>query len=412
MPFPARYKQKTLMKAFEEEKFTEEILDDLVFRLLRVMFLTGVFDEPSALPRGLRNTPEHQNLARRIAEEGMVLLKNQKDLLPLNLEDLRTIALTGPNLKKKFGRVLSGGSSAVVAPHEITPLKGMKEKLKGKVEIISDASKADVAIIFAGLNHSKGMDSESYDRPNLQLPDEQIELINETAKDNPNTIVVLIAGSPIAMDNWIDNVPVVLDAWYSGMEGGRAIANILFGDAYPSGKLPITFPQKLADSPVHHSGLPRNYPGDEQKAVHYEEGIFVGYRWFDEKEISPLFPFGFGLGYTNFDFGDASILSKTSNSLTISLEVENTGERTGAEVIQVYSHDLQCSVKRPPKELVGFEKVILPAGERKSVSVKVNVNDLMFYDVNLHDWRLESGEFELQIGNSSRNIHSRIKTEF
>ena len=152
MPFPARYKKKTLMKAFEEEKFTEETLDDLVFRLLRVMFLTGVFDEPSALPRGVRNTTEHQSLAQRIAEEGMVLLKNQKDLLPLNLEDLHTITLTGPNLKKKFGRVLSGGSSAVVAPHEITPLKGIKEKLNGTVEIVSDASKADVAIIFAGLN--------------------------------------------------------------------------------------------------------------------------------------------------------------------------------------------------------------------------------------------------------------------
>ena len=195
MPWPIRYKQKALMKAFEDAKFTEETLDDLVFRLLRVMFLTGVFEEPSALPQGSRNTAEHQALAQRIAVEGMVLLKNEGDLLPLNLEGLKTVSLTGPNLKKKFGRVLSGGSSAVVAPHEITPLKGMKEKLKGKVEIVSDASKADVAIIFAGLNHSKGMDSESYDRTNLQLPEEQIELINANAKDNPNTIVVLIAGS-------------------------------------------------------------------------------------------------------------------------------------------------------------------------------------------------------------------------
>ena len=194
------------------------------------------------------------------------------------------------------------------------------------------------------------------------------------------------------------------------MESGRAIANILFGDVSPSGKLPITFPQKLADSPAHHSGLPRNYPGDEEKAVHYEEGIFVGYRWFDEKEIAPLFPFGFGLGYTTFAFGDASVLSKTSDSITVNLEIENTGERTGAEVVQVYSHDVQSSVERPPKELVGFEKIVLNPGERKSVPVLIKAKDLMFYDVHSHDWRLEPGEFELQIGNSSRNIFSKITT--
>lgn len=411
MPFPARYKQKTLKKAYEEGKFTEETLDDLVYRFLRVMYLTGVFEKPKTLPKGSRNTTEHQTLARQIAEKGMVLLKNEGNLLPLSTEDIDTVSLNGPNLKKRFGRVLSGGSSAVVAPYEITPLKGMQEKLRGKVEIVSDASKADVAIIVAGLNHSKGMDSESYDRPDLQLPEEQIELINETTKDNPNTIVVLIAGSPIAMDRWIENVPVVLDAWFPGMEGGRAIANILFGDAYPSGKLPITFPQKLADSPAHQSGLPRNYPGDEKKDVHYEEGIYVGYRWFDEKEIAPLFPFGYGLGYSTFEFGDAHLNSETSDTITVNLEVENTGERTGAEVVQVYSHDIQSAVERPPKELVGFEKVVLNPREKKSVPILIRTKDLMFYDVTNHNWKLEPGEFELQIGNSSRNIHSKIMTE-
>ena len=411
MPFPARYKQKTLKKAYEEGKFTEETLDDLVYRFLRVMYLTGVFEKPKTLPKGSRNTTEHQTLARQIAEKGMVLLKNEGNLLPLSTEDLDTVSLNGPNLKKRFGRVLSGGSSAVVAPYEITPLKGMQEKLRGKVKIVSDASKADVAIIVAGLNHSKGMDSESYDRPDLQLPEEQVELINETAKDNPNTIVVLIAGSPIAMGRWIENVPVVLDAWFPGMEGGRAIANIIFGDAYPSGKLPITFPQKLADSPAHQSGLPRNYPGDEKKDVHYEEGIYVGYRWFDEKEIAPLFPFGFGLAYTNFEFGDAHLNSETSDTITVNLEVENTGERTGAEVVQVYSHDIQSAVERPPKELVGFEKVVLNPREKKSVPILIRTKDLMFYDVTNHNWKLEPGEFELQIGNSSRNIHSKIMTE-
>jgi beta-glucosidase len=412
MPLPRKYKQKKLRKAFEEGKFTEYTLDDLVYRFLRVMLLTGAFEDPNTQNQGSRNTTEHQALALRIAEEGIVLLKNQGDLLPLDFDSISTIFLTGPNLKKKFGRIFSGGSSAVVAPYEITPLKGIEEKLKGKAKIVTNASNADVAIVFAGLNHSKGMDSESYDRPDLQLPEKQIELINETAKDNPNTIVVLIAGSPIAMDKWIDNVPVVLDAWYPGMEGGRAIANVLFGDTFPSGKLPITFPQKLKDSPAHHSGLARNYPGDEVKDVHYDEGIYVGYRWFDKKEISPLFPFGFGLGYTTFGFEDASVLSKTDDSLSIQLEIENIGEIPGGEVVQVYSHDVQSSLERPPKELVGFEKVVLTPGERKAVTVKINSQDMMFYDIERHDWILESGEFELQIGNSSRNILSKVMIEF
>ncbi|MFW9795704.1 MAG: beta-glucosidase [Candidatus Thorarchaeota archaeon] len=412
MPFPSKYKQKALHRAFDEGKFTEEALDDLVFRFLRVMILTGAFEEPSKIPQGIRNTVEHQFLARRIAEEGMVLLKNRGDVLPLNFDDLDSISVSGPNLKKKFGRILSGGSSAVVALYEITPLDGIKEKIKGKIEIISDVSKADAAIIFAGLNHSKGMDSESYDRTDLQLPEEQVELILETASDNPNTIIVLIAGSPIAMDSWYEKVPVILNAWYPGMEGGRAIANILFGDAYPSGKLPLTFPQKLSDSPAHHSGLARNYPGDEVKDVYYDEGIFIGYRWFDKKEIEPLFPFGFGLGYTRFDLGDIELEKETEEAVTIKIEIENSGERMGSEVLQVYSHDVQSSVERPLKELVGFEKVVLNPSERKIVPIQVRVHDLMFYDVDKHDWHLEPGEFELQIGNSSRNIFSKVNTDF
>jgi beta-glucosidase len=416
MPVPAMYKQKRLKVAFDEGKFTEETLDDLVFRTLLVMHLTGAFEEKGSLPKGSRNTSEHQKLSRRIAEEGMVLLKNDGNTLPLNLEDFRTVALLGPNLKKRFGRMLYGGSSAVWPPYEITPLKGVQEKLKGKVRFVKDASSADITIVFVGLNHSKGQDSETHDRSELGLPEDQVQLINETAKDNPNTIVVLIAGSPIAMDEWLDNVPVVLDAWYSGMEGGRAIANMLFGDAYPTGKLPITFPKKLTDSPAHSTGNPRNYPGDEEKNVYYDEGIFVGYRWFDEKEIEPLFPFGFGLGYTSFEFGEVQLnshkLSDTNDSIQLNIEVENVGQDAGAEVIQIYSRDVESSIERPPQELVGFEKVVLSPGEKKSVPVQVRTKDLMFYDINKHDWHLEPGEFELRVGNSSRSIFSKYLISF
>jgi beta-glucosidase len=416
MPVPSKYKQKALLEAFNEGKFSEEVLDELVFRVLRVMHLTGAFEERSAVSKGSRNTSEHQMLSRRIAEEGMVLLKNEGQILPLRLEDIDTIALIGPNLEKRFGRILYGGSSAVWPPYEISPLKGMQEKLRGKARIVKEASSADAAIVFAGLNHGKGQDSETYDRAELGLPKAQVQLINETAIDNPNTIVVLIAGSPIAMNAWLENVPVVLNAWYSGMEGGRAIANMLFGDVHPSGKLPITFPKNLTDSPAHSTGDPRNYPGDEVKNVYYDEGIFVGYRWFDKKQIEPLFPFGYGLGYSSFEISDVHLLGDKIASMddTIRVEVvlENVGEKNGAEVIQVYCHDTESSVVRPVQELVGFEKVVLQPAERKSVPVSIEAKDLMFYDVNRHEWLLEPGEFELRVGTSSRDIFSSLMTYF
>jgi beta-glucosidase len=416
MPVPSKYKQKTLLNEFNEGKFSEETLDELVFRVLRVMHLTGAFEDRGAMSKGSRNTREHQNLSRRIAEEGMVLLKNEGPILPLDLEDIDTIALIGPNLKKRFGRIFYGGSSAVWPPYEISPLKGMQEKLKDKAVIVKDASIADAAIVFVGLNHDKGQDSETYDRAELGLPEKQVQLINETAKDNPNTIVVIIAGSPISMNSWLENVPVVLDAWYSGMEGGIAIANMLFGDVYPSGKLPITFPKKLADSPAHSTGDPRNYPGDEEKNVYYDEGIFVGYRWFDEKGIVPLFPFGYGLGYSSFEIGDARLqsdkLADLNDTIKVEVDLENVGHKKGAEVIQLYCHDTESSVERPPQELVGFEKVFLMPNERKSVRILVKAKDLMFYDAKRHDWYLEPGEFELRVGTSSRDIFSSLKIYF
>ncbi len=416
MPISIRYKEKTLRREFEDGKFTEETLDDLVFRLLRIMFLTEVFQDRSEVQQRFLNTKEHQSLSRKIAEEGMVLLKNKGDLLPLNLDSIKSIALLGPNLKKKFGRFLYGGSSAVKPPYEITPLDGMREKLKGKATIVTDASKADAAVVFVGLNHDKGKDSETYDRSDLALSEEQVNLINATAKVNSNTIVVLIAGSPISMEGWIDNVPAVLDAWYAGMESGRAIANILFGDQYPSGKLPITFPQKLTDSPAHSTGEARNYPGDEEKRVFYDEGIFIGYRWFEQKKIEPLFPFGFGLGYTSFEIEQAEPsvdrLSSANEQFSVNVEVENVGNQLGAEVVQVYSHDIESSVQRPPKELVGFQKVALQPGEKKTVSVPIKARDLMFYEITSHDWYLEPGEFELAIGSSSLDISSRVQIEF
>jgi beta-glucosidase len=214
------------------------------------------------------------------------------------------------------------------------------------------------------------------------------------------------------MDEWIDDVEAVLICWYGGMEAGHAITNVIFGDVNPSGKLPLTFPKRLEDSPAHSSGERRNYPGDENKCVFYDESIFVGYRWFDEKNLEPLFPFGFGQSYTRFEYGQVSIsrqsLSNPKGSVIVQVDVTNTGERPGAEVVQVYARDIEASVERPPQELVGFEKAIINPGESKKVSIRIRAEDLAFYDVSKHDWFIEPGTFKLRMGPSSREIVGEV----
>jgi beta-glucosidase len=416
MPWPSKYKTKSLEQAFKDGKFSEETLDDRVRRNIRVMMLTGLFDSPEILPDGSRNTPEHQDLVRRAAEEGMVLLKNEENILPLDIDNLKRISMHGPNMRKKFGKLLSGGSSAVSPPYEVTPLQGMAQKCHGKVGLFPGDTLADVAIIFAGLNHGRGGDSESMDRESLHLDKEQVKEIKKVAHDHLQTVVCLIAGSPIAMDEWIDDVEAVLMCWYGGMEAGHAIANVLFGEVNPSGKLPLTFPRRVEDSPAHSTGDPRNYPGDDEKRVYYDEGIFVGYRWFDNKEIEPLCPFGFGKSYTEFEFGPIHLnresFAKPEDTFLVDVEVANIGERAGSEVVQVYARDVEASVERPPQELVGFEKIRLEPGERETVSVKVMAEELAYYDVSRHDWVIEPGDFKLLVGKSSRDIQGEVELSY
>ncbi|HUX98002.1 MAG TPA: glycoside hydrolase family 3 C-terminal domain-containing protein [Candidatus Deferrimicrobium sp.] len=415
-----RMNKKKMLKAFQQGKFTEENLNENVRRLLRVMFLTGLFDDKKSLPSGCRNTPEHFAVARQIASEGIVLLKNENSLLPLDIEKIKKIAVLGPNANKKMA--FGGGSSMIRAKYEITPLQGLKNKCKDKVEIISSAIDADVAIIVAGLNHKKHNDAENSDKTQLELPIKQIELINQTAKENKNTIVVLVNGTPITMGEWIENVPVIIEAWFAGMEGGNAIADILFGDINPSGKLPITFPKKIEDSPAHKSE--RTYPGEKiynqkgkviDEKVYYEEGIFVGYRHFDTKNIEPLFPFGFGLSYTTFSYENLNITPpqmSADDEVAITLDIINTGDRRGAEVIQLYVQDVKASVERPLKELKGFAKVSLAPGEKKSVRFTLSKHDLSFYDETKKSWIAEKGLFKIHIGSSSRDIRLQGELEY
>jgi beta-glucosidase len=434
MPKPVIYEVERMKSAFEQKKFPEERLNELVSRILHIMVKTGVLD--TNLPSGAVNTPEHQKIAKEIATAGMVLLKNDDKILPLK-KSIKSIAIVGANADKKFGKFLYGGSSAVIPPFEITPMKGIIQYLGETVAFSDDPGQTDVAIVVTGLNHDKNMDAENSDRLELSLPSDEEALIHETVAQNPNTIVVLMNGNPVAMDNWIEKVPAVLEAWYPGMMGGLAIAEVLFGDINPSGKLPITFPKSLEDSPAHKSE--ETYPGTgpmvEQgtsilkilirqifkrkptddswvkNKVQYKEGIYIGYRHFDKENIEPLFPFGFGLSYTEFKLENVTLDKSTVNKdeeFSISLDITNIGDRDGAEVVQVYSADLECSVDRPPKELIGFKKVFLKSNEKKSIAIPLRVSDFAFFDIKTHDWKIESGQYELLIGTSSRNLPFKL----
>ena len=404
MPTPVKYRKNNLDKAYTEGKFTEETLNDNIGRLLRVMFLTGLFDDETTLPSGSRNTLEHQAVAREIAEEGIVLMKNKGNILPLNINKLKKIAVIGPNADIKMAD--GGDSSRVRPPYEITPLEGMKERCKGKVEIVDSPSDADVAIVFAGLNHNKNMDCENFDRIEFNLPIDQIELINKTAQENSKTIVVLINGSPVGMNDWLDKVPSVVEAWYPGQEGGYVIADILFGSITPSGKLPLTFPKKLSDSPAQ---ITKTFE------CPYDEGIFVGYRHFDTKNIDPLFPFGHGLSYTTFTYENIKINPEKisrDGKFTISIDIINSGKREGAEIVQLYVQDVESSVERPLKELKGFKKIKLKSGKKKTISFELGKRDLSFYDEKNSCWKAEKGIFNILIGSSSRDIHLQGKIEY
>ena len=261
------------------------------------------------------------------------------------------------------------------------------------------AQRSDLVLLCLGLDDE--MEGEAMDRVSLSLPDDQIQLINRVTEVNKNSIIVLNNATPILMNEWLDKVPAIIEAFYPGQEGGNALADILFGDICPSGKLPLTFPKWWEDSPVYET-----YPG-EKPVAYYKEGIFVGYRHFDKKDIEPLFPFGYGLSYTSFEYNDLEITPKSikqNGTVTVQMNVKNTGEMDGDEVIQLYVQDLKSSVDREVKSLKGFKRVNLKPSETKRVKFKLDRNSLAFYDVNMKQWVAESGEFKVLLGSSSRDI--------
>ena len=416
-------------------KFSEEGLDDKVRRVLRLTFKTAMnLDKPF----GSMCTPEHLSVARKVAQEGIVLLKNDGDVLPVKKGG--KISVVGENAYKKM--CIGGGSSMLKPVYEMSPLEGILEKAalenmevvysrgyvgdttttqdgissfqkladdRSKEELIAEAVEnsrdADYVIYVGGLNKSLYQDCENRDRLEYGLPYDQDELISALAKVNKNMTVVIISGNAVAMP-WIDEVPSVLLGWYGGSEAGRAIADVLFGDVNPSGRLPFTFPVKLEDNPAHYNG--KTFPTRGKN--HYDEGIFLGYRWHEKMDIKPLFAFGHGLSYTDFEYGDVRLSSKKirNGKITVKVPVTNVGKVAGSEVVQVYVHDCEASVEMPQKQLKGFDKVYLEPGETKTVSIELGPDAFRFFDEDTMTWKTEPGDFEILVGSASDNIEKTV----
>jgi beta-glucosidase len=409
-----------------------KVIDEKVRRILRVMYRTGMLGSAKR-GAGEVNSAQHQETARKVAEEGIVLLKND-GILPLSETGVKTIAVIGANADRKHAG--AGGSSQVNAKYEVTPLAGIRKLVGDKIKIVyapgyviakegkadpklikeavQAASKADVVIYVGGWIHGysdawndNAFDSESVDKPSMNLPFEQEQLIAAVQKANPKTIVVLQGGAATDMTAFEASSKAIVQAWYAGLEGGNALANILFGKVNPSGKLPMTFPKKLQDSPAHALG---EYPGRDG-VVRYKEGLMVGYRYFDKQKVDPMYPFGFGLSYTTFAFENLKA-DKGEKTVKVTMTVKNTGSVAGAEVVQVYVKDNASSVFRPEKELKGFKKVSLAPGEAKEISFELDETAFQFYDDAQHKWVLEPGVFTIMAGNSSKNVPLNAEVTF
>ncbi len=568
MPGPAKYYGDLLTEAVMLWQIDEDEVDESARRILRLLAWAGKLDESAERPSGAVNTPEHQALARELAEASVTLLKNEDALLPFDETALERVAVIGPNAAE--ARIGGGGSSYLEPPYRVSPLEGLRTRLgddvdvryaqgcdnfvvlpaldgdalapaqgagpglwgeyfanaelagepvvervdeklefgwynsspaeeisreafsarwtgtltvpesgqytfaltntgharvtldgellaesersagypeaenesavvsrdleaerayKITIEFVHDypsrfialtlalartyregeddriaqaaalAAESDVAVIFAGM--PKGFESEGHDRPNMALPGPQTELIRAVVAANPNTVVVLNCGAPVALP-WADEVPALLLAYYPGQEAGNALAHVLLGDVNPSGKLPVTFPRRLQDNPTYI-----NYPG--YRDVRYGEGIFVGYRYYDAKDVAPRFPFGFGLSYTTFAYDalEAPERAAIGEEVTVAVMVENTGERAGQEIVQLYVGDAAATLARPPQELKCFQKVALQPGARARVEFTLDHRAFAFYDPHQGAWVVEPGEFELLVGSSSRDIRAR-----
>src|SRR6202453_595931 len=418
-------------------------VDENVRNILRVLFVSGIFDRAQAAATGAAeiDTPAQRAVARRAAAESLVLLKNSGNLLPLDPAKIKTLAVIGPNAA--VARTGGGGSSLVRSKYSVSPLAPIKERAgsgiqgryaqgaaideegvsraglvenlsaagggdaaaaeKLRAEAVAIAANTDAVILVVGDNAR--VESEGFDRKTLDLPPGQDELIAAVVKANQNTVVVFNPGAPVNVSRWVNDVPALVDAWFGGQETGHAVADVLFGDVNPSGKLPFSYVNELKESPVYG-----NYPG-ENLQVKYAEGIYVGYRYFDKHGIAPQVPFGYGLSYTNFGYSDLKIKppagSAQAQTFEVRFKVRNEGKRAGAEVVQLYVHDGHSSVDRPVKELKGFRRVELAPGQSGDVTFTLDRGALSYYSTEKKAWVAEPGKFEVLVGASAAAV--RVK---
>ncbi|MBE3037708.1 MAG: glycoside hydrolase family 3 C-terminal domain-containing protein, partial [Chloroflexi bacterium] len=408
MPGPRERRIKAVEKAVRSGDLDEAVLDESVRRILGV-----VFKAAETSKGGSFDTAVHHALAHRIAAEGMVLLKNN-GILPL--KEQQHIAVIGRAAEEAH---FQGGGSSHINPTQVdNPFKEL-QKLAGNTKLtyaegypagtafdqslidaaVKNARSADVALLYLALPDSK--ESEGYDRPDLDLTPQQVTLIKAVTAVQPKTVVILNNGAPVVMSEWIDGTAAVLEAWMMGQAGGGAIADVLYGKVNPCGRLAETFPLKLVDTPAHI-----NFPGGNGE-VRYGEGIFIGYRYYDAKEVPVQFSFGYGMSYTSFTYKNPNVSAasfKDVDGLTVSVDVTNTGKVAGKEVVQVYVHDHKSGLVRPPKELKGFAKVELQPGETKTVTLALDFRAFAYYHPAYKRWITEDGEFDILVGASSADI--------
>jgi len=405
----------------------ESVVNDKASRVLRMIFRTTM---NSKRPYGSLATPEHAQVARKIAEDGIVLLKNEESILPLDASKLNKIAVIGENATRKMSE--GGGSSELKPRMEISPLKALQSKYGSKItyargyasgppaygraipsklnadslrnEAVKIAESADVVLFIGGLNKNHNQDCEGGDRKSYNLPFAQDKLISEILKVNKKVVVVLVSGNAVAMP-WVDKVPAIVQTWYLGSEAGNALSSVLSGEVNPSGKLPFTFPKQLTDCGAHAFDK-LCFPGDSIREV-YKEDILVGYRWYDTKAIPVQFHFGYGLSYTKFTLSkpttDKTDYTKTE-TVKMTFSVQNTGKVAGSEVAQIYITQENSPIMRPAKELKGFKKVYLKAGEKKSVTIPVKVQDMAYWDEKTSNWKVDPGKYTLSLGTSAGDI--------
>jgi len=412
MPGPQERRVKAVAEAVRSGKLAEAVLDEAVHRILNI-----VFKAKETPKNGTFDVDAHHELAHKIATEGMVLLKNN-GLLPLKGQ--QHIAVIGRAAENAH---FQGGGSSHIHPTKVAvPFKELKTQT-GNAELtyaegyptdnsfrqdmidqaVTLAQSADVAVLYIALPAFK--ESEGYDRTDLDLTEQQVALIKAVAKVQPQTVVVLNNGAPIAMSEWIDNVAAVLEGWMMGQAGGAAIADILFGKVNPCGKLAETFPLKLSDTPAHI-----NWPGGAGE-VRYGEGLFIGYRYYDSREMPVLFPFGYGLSYTTFSYSNAKVSAQTFkdvDGVRVSVDVTNTGKLAGKEIVQVYVHDQKSRLVRPQKELKGFAKVELQPGEMKTVSIQLDSRTFAYYHPEYKQWITEDGDFDILIAASATDVRHAL----